>query len=92
MDRVTGYPRAGKDLSARRSGAGEATIERREGKESRSVSTAAPVQTETPLPKPEGLEGVVAASTALSHVFGEDGKLVYSVFYIHDLPVHALSA
>src|SRR3712207_3035508 len=37
------------------------------------------------LPKPEGLEGVVAASTALSHVFGEEGKLVYRGFDIHEL-------
>jgi citrate synthase len=41
--------------------------------------------TETPLPKPEGLEGVVAASTALSHVFGEEGKLVYRGYDIHEL-------
>jgi citrate synthase len=37
------------------------------------------------LPKPEGLEGVVAASTALSHVFGEEGKLVYRGYDIHEL-------
>ncbi|MFN8592651.1 MAG: citrate/2-methylcitrate synthase [Thermomicrobiales bacterium] len=37
------------------------------------------------LPKPEGLEGVVAASTALSHVFGEQGKLVYRGYDIHEL-------
>lgn len=41
--------------------------------------------TETQLPKPEGLEGVVAASTALSHVFGEEGKLVYRGYDIHEL-------
>lgn len=41
--------------------------------------------TETPLPKPEGLEGVVAASTALSHVFGEEGRLVYRGYDIHEL-------
>src|SRR5579884_1107301 len=46
-----------------------------------SSSTA----TATPLPKPEGLEGVVAASTALSHVFGEQGKLVYRGYDIHEL-------
>ena len=34
------------------------------------------------LPKPEGLEGVVAASTALSHVFGEEGRLVYRGTYV----------
>ncbi len=41
--------------------------------------------TEAPLPKPEGLEGVVAASTALSHVFGEEGRLVYRGYDIHEL-------
>lgn len=40
---------------------------------------------ETILPKPEGLEGVVAASTALSHVFGEEGRLVYRGYDIHEL-------
>ena len=40
---------------------------------------------ETVLPKPEGLEGVVAASTALSHVFGEEGKLIYRGYDIHEL-------
>ena len=45
--------------------------------------------TETPLPKPEGLEGVVAASTALSHVFGEEGKLVYRGYDIHELAGNA---
>jgi hypothetical protein len=33
------------------------------------MSSTTAVATEAPLPKPEGLEGVVAASTALSHVF-----------------------
>ncbi len=37
------------------------------------------------VPKPSGLEGVVAASTALSHVFGEEGKLVYRGYDIHEL-------
>ncbi len=41
--------------------------------------------TATPLPKPEGLEGVVAASTALSHVYGEEGRLVYRGYDIHEL-------
>ncbi|MDP9358187.1 MAG: citrate/2-methylcitrate synthase [Chloroflexota bacterium] len=41
--------------------------------------------TATPLPKPEGLEGVVAASTALSHVFGAEGRLVYRGYDIHEL-------
>src|SRR5436305_1649735 len=37
------------------------------------------------LPKPEGLEGLVAASTALSHVVGEEGRLVYRGYDIHEL-------
>jgi citrate synthase len=49
------------------------------------MSTATASPTATPLPKPEGLEGVVAASTALSHVFGEEGKLVYRGYDIHEL-------
>jgi citrate synthase len=40
---------------------------------------------EVVLPKPEGLEGVVAASTALSHVYGEEGRLVYRGYDIHEL-------
>jgi citrate synthase len=49
------------------------------------MTTATAPLSETPLPKPEGLEGVVAASTALSHVFGEEGKLVYRGYDIHEL-------
>jgi citrate synthase len=48
-----------------------------------SASTA--TATNSHLPKPEGLEGVVAASTALSHVFGEEGRLVYRGYDIHEL-------
>ena len=33
----------------------------------------------------KGLEGVVAAQTALSHVYGEEGRLVYSGYEIEDL-------
>ncbi|MGI8477153.1 MAG: citrate synthase [Thermomicrobiales bacterium] len=40
---------------------------------------------EAQLPKPEGLEDVVAASTALSHVYGEEGRLVYRGYDIHEL-------
>ena len=36
-------------------------------------------------PRPEGLEGVVAAMTALSHVYGEEGRLVYRGYDIHEL-------
>ena len=43
------------------------------------------VSDQSALPKPEGLEGVVAASTALSHVLGEEGKLVYRGYDIHEL-------
>ncbi|MBA2247716.1 MAG: citrate/2-methylcitrate synthase [Chloroflexia bacterium] len=39
----------------------------------------------TDSPKPNGLEGVVAASTELSHVFGEEGRLVYRGYDIHEL-------
>ncbi len=47
------------------------------------MSSNAP--TATPAPHPEGLEGVVAASTALSHVYGEEGRLVYRGYDIHEL-------
>ena len=33
----------------------------------------------------KGLEGVVAAETTLSKVFGEDGRLVYVGYEIEDL-------
>jgi citrate synthase len=36
-------------------------------------------------PRPDGLEGVVAATTALSHVYGEEGRLVYRGYDIHEL-------
>jgi len=49
------------------------------------MTTATATLNEVPLPKPEGLEGVVAASTALSHVFGEEGRLVYRGYDIHEL-------
>lgn len=45
--------------------------------------------TATPMPKPEGLEGVVAATTALSHVYGEEGRLVYRGYDIHELAGNA---
>lgn len=49
-------------------------------------SNGSKAETDEPnLPKPEGLEGVVAATTALSHVFGEEGKLVYRGYDIHEL-------
>jgi citrate synthase len=37
----------------------------------------------------KGLEGVVAAQTALSHVYGEEGRLVYSGYEIEDLAENA---
>ncbi|MDQ3043556.1 MAG: citrate/2-methylcitrate synthase [Chloroflexota bacterium] len=49
------------------------------------MSTATAQATDRPMPKPEGLEGVVAASTALSHVYGEEGRLVYRGYDIHEL-------
>ncbi|HET9441503.1 MAG TPA: citrate/2-methylcitrate synthase, partial [Longimicrobiales bacterium] len=36
----------------------------------------------------KGLEGVVAAQTALSHVYGEEGRLVYAGYEIEDLAEH----
>ena len=53
------------------------------GKEPMSSATA--TDTSAQLPKPSGLEGIVAASTALSHVFGEEGRLVYRGYEIHEL-------
>ena len=52
------------------------------------MSTAT-APTAAPLPRPEGLEGVVAAATALSHVFGEEGRLVYRGYDIHELAGNA---
>ncbi len=49
---------------------------------SHSATATAPM---TDSPKPNGLEGVVAASTELSHVFGEEGRLVYRGYDIHEL-------
>ena len=49
------------------------------------MGTTTATAAEIPLPKPEGLEGVVAASTALSHVFGEEGRLIYRGYDIHEL-------
>jgi len=49
-----------------------------------SNAVTATVPTTEP-PKPNGLESVVAASTELSHVFGEEGKLVYRGYDIHEL-------
>ncbi|HEV2529805.1 MAG TPA: citrate/2-methylcitrate synthase [Thermomicrobiales bacterium] len=49
------------------------------------MSSATATETSAPLPKPSGLEGIVAASTALSHVFGEEGRLVYRGYEIHEL-------
>jgi citrate synthase len=39
----------------------------------------------TQIPRPNGLEGVVAAQTELSHVFGDEGRLVYRGYDIHEL-------
>ncbi len=49
---------------------------------SHSATATAPT---TESPKPNGLEGVVAASTELSHVFGDEGRLVYRGYDIHEL-------
>src|SRR3954454_15267063 len=53
------------------------------------MNSATAAVADAPLPKPEGLEGVVAASTALSHVFGEEGRLVYRGYDIHELANNA---
>src|SRR5258707_15585637 len=41
--------------------------------------------TVTPTPNRGGLEGIVAASTALSKVEGTAGRLIYHGYNIHDL-------
>jgi citrate synthase len=41
--------------------------------------------TTTSSSSPRGLEGVVAASTRISHVFGEEGRLVYQGYEISEL-------
>jgi len=61
-----------------------AIFDQREQKMTGSNGSTA-VSDQPALPKPEGLEGVVAASTALSHVLGEEGKLVYRGYDIHEL-------
>src|SRR5215203_6703754 len=71
---------AGRDL--RRFAA--APLDQREQRMTGSNGSTA-VSDQPALPKPEGLEGVVAASTALSHVLGEEGKLVYRGYDIHEL-------
>ena len=37
----------------------------------------------------KGLEGVVIAQTRLSKVFGDEGRLIYCGYDIHDLAQHA---
>src|SRR6476659_2550943 len=49
------------------------------------MSNSSATATAPPAPSTNGLEGVVAATTALSHVFGEEGKLVYRGYDIHQL-------
>src|SRR5579862_7060847 len=39
----------------------------------------------TPTPAPKGLEGVVVATTQISHVFGNEGRLVYRGYDIGQL-------
>jgi citrate synthase len=53
------------------------------------MSDSAATIAEAELPKPSGLEGVVAASTALSHVYGDEGRLVYRGYDIHELAGNA---
>jgi citrate synthase len=40
-------------------------------------------------PPPKGLEGVVANQSAICHVFGEEGRLIYRGYDIHDLADHS---
>lgn len=49
----------------------------------RSAQMVAPV--DAPVVAPKGLEGVVVAQTTISHVFGEEGRLVYRGYDIHEL-------
>lgn len=39
--------------------------------------------------QPEGLEGVVAGNSAISNVYGEEGRLIYRGYDIRDLAEHA---
>jgi len=43
------------------------------------------VTTSNPSAAPKGLDGVVVASTAISHVFGNEGRLVYRGYDIGQL-------
>src|SRR5712675_3631347 len=38
---------------------------------------------------PKGLEGVVANQSAICYVFGEEGRLIYRGYDIHDLADHS---
>ncbi len=38
-----------------------------------------------------GLEGIVAAQSTISDVNGQEGKLIYAGYDIHDLAQHATS-
>jgi len=40
-------------------------------------------------PAPKGLEGVVATQSSICYVFGEEGRLIYRGYDIHDLAEHA---
>lgn len=41
------------------------------------------------VPRPKGLEGVVANESAICYVFGAEGRLIYRGYDIHDLAEHS---
>jgi 2-methylcitrate synthase len=45
--------------------------------------------TATAVPTPRGLEGVVANESSICYVFGEEGRLIYRGYDIHDLAEHS---
>jgi citrate synthase len=53
------------------------------------VTTEATTPSTTPPSSPKGLEGVVAGNTALSKVFGEEGRLIYRGIAIEPLAEQA---
>src|SRR6266850_738209 len=48
-----------------------------------------PAVLESATPPPKGLEGVVANQSAICYVFGEEGRLIYRGYDIHDLADHS---
>ncbi len=48
-----------------------------------------PTVLEAPPPSAKGLEGVVANQSSICYVFGEEGRLIYRGYDIHDLADHS---